>query len=109
MNPHKVCDHGLDSNNLLDKAKLVISGHFHLREHRKYPNDKSILYLGSPYEMDFGERGQVKGIYFLNTETLEVELLENQLTPKHIKIKVSNLLTGVIKPDSLPRLLKNNF
>jgi DNA repair exonuclease SbcCD nuclease subunit len=109
MNPHKVCDHGLDSNNLLDKAKLVISGHFHLREHRTYPNGKSILYLGSPYEMDFGERGQTKGIYFLNTDTLEVELLENQLTPKHIKIKVSDLLTGIIKPDHLPKLLKNNF
>lgn len=109
MNHHKVCDHGLDSNNLLDKAKLVISGHFHLREHRKYSNGKSILYLGSPYEMDFGERGQTKGIYFLDTQTLEVEFLENSLTPKHIKIKVSDLLSGNIKPEQLPSLLNNNF
>jgi hypothetical protein len=109
MNHFKVCDHGLGSDSILDKANLIISGHFHLREHRKYPNGKSILYLGSPYEMDFGERGQIKGFHILNTETLNVQFIENNNTPKHIKIKVSDLLTGNIKKEELPELLKNNF
>lgn len=109
MNHFKVCDHGLGSESVLDKADLVISGHFHLREHRKYPNGKSILYLGSPYEMDFGERGQNKGIHFLDPKTLDIEFLENTLSPKHIKIKVSDLLQGNIKTTDLPQILSNNF
>jgi DNA repair exonuclease SbcCD nuclease subunit len=109
MNHFKVCDHGLGSDSILDKAKLIISGHFHLREHRQYPNGKSILYLGSPYEMDFGERGQIKGYHILDTQTLNVEFIENLKTPRHIKIKLSDLLSGSIKTDELPLLLKNNF
>lgn len=109
MNHFKICDHGLGSESVLDKADLVISGHFHLREHRKYPNGKSILYLGSPYEMDFGEREQTKGIHFLNTETLDIDFVENPLSPRHIKIKVSELLQGNIKTSELPSLLNDNF
>ena len=53
MSSHKVCDHGFESESLLDKSKLVITGHFHCRDHREYTNGKSIIYLGSPYELVF--------------------------------------------------------
>lgn len=109
MNQFKVCDHGLGTDSILDKAKLIISGHFHLREHRKYSEERSILYLGSPYEMDFGERGQVKGFHILNPQTRVVEFIENKDTPRHIKIKLSSLLAGEIKPEELPTLIHNNF
>jgi DNA repair exonuclease SbcCD nuclease subunit len=109
MNQHKVCDHGVDTNNLLDKAKIIISGHFHYREHRKYPNDKSILYLGSPFELDFGDRDQVKGVSILDTDTLNIEFIENKLTPKHKKIKISDLLDGKIKIEQISAELSNNF
>lgn len=97
MNHHKVCDHGLATESLLDKAKLIISGHFHYREHRKYSNGKSILYLGSPHELDFGDRDQVKGISILDTDTLEIDFIENTISPKHKKIPVSKLVDGSIK------------
>lgn len=109
MNQFKVCDHGLGSDSVLDKAEIVISGHFHLREHRKYSNNKSIIYLGSPYEMDFGERGQIKGFHVFDTDTKEIEFVENVNTPRHIKIKVSDLLCGQIKTEELPKLIHNNF
>jgi DNA repair exonuclease SbcCD nuclease subunit len=109
MNQHKVCDHGVDTNNLLDKAKIIISGHFHYREHRKYPNNKSILYLGSPFELDFGDRDQVKGVSILDTDTLDIEFIENNLTPKHKKIKISELLDGKIKMEQISSELSNNF
>jgi DNA repair exonuclease SbcCD nuclease subunit len=101
MNHHKICDHGLETENLLNKTPLVISGHFHYREHRKYSNGKSILYLGSPHELDFGDRDQIKGVSILDTDTLEIDFIENTISPKHIKLPISKLLnsdaTGIDK------------
>lgn len=109
MNSHKVCDHGIESTSLLDKAKLTITGHFHCRDYRKYPGNKTILYLGSPYELDFGDREQTKGITILDTDTLDIELIENNVTPKHKKIKISDLLDGKIALENVSEELSNNF
>jgi DNA repair exonuclease SbcCD nuclease subunit len=109
MNQHKVCDHGLETENLLDKAQLVVSGHFHYREHRKYKHNKSILYLGSPYELDFGDRDQVKGISILDLETLDIEFIENKITPKHRKIKLSELLNNKDRLENISNEIENNF
>ena len=109
MNTHKVCDHGFESKNLLDKTKLVITGHFHCRDHRKYTNNKSIIYLGSPYELDFGDREQIKGFTILDTNDLSLELVENYTTPKHKKIKISDLLDNKIDLENISQELQNNF
>jgi DNA repair exonuclease SbcCD nuclease subunit len=109
MNAHKVCDHGVESESLLDKTKLVVTGHFHCRDHRKYKNNKSIIYLGSPHELDFGDRDQVKGFTILNTDDLSLELVENNVTPKHKKIKISELLDGKIALENISEELQNNF
>lgn len=109
MNQHKICDHGLETEHLLDRAPLIISGHFHYREHRKYPNKKSILYLGSPYELDFGDRDQVKGVSILNLDNLEIEFIENNITPKHKKLKLSDLLQEKNCLDKFTSELTNNF
>jgi DNA repair exonuclease SbcCD nuclease subunit len=107
MNHHKVCDHGLETESLLDKAKLIISGHFHYREHRKYSNGRSILYLGSPHELDFGDRDQIKGISILDTETLEIDFIENTTSPKHKKIPISKLIDGSI--NNIDKIVTNNI
>jgi DNA repair exonuclease SbcCD nuclease subunit len=109
MNHHKVCDHGIATESLIDKAKLIISGHFHYRDHRKYSNNRSILYLGSPYELDFGDRDQTKGISILNTDTLEIEFIANEVTPKHKKIKISDIIDGNIKLENISNEISNNF
>lgn len=109
MNHHKVCDHGVATESLLDKGKIIISGHFHYRDHRKYSNNRSILYLGSPYELDFGDRDQEKGISILDTETLDIEFICNNITPKHKKIKITDLTDGHIKIEELSTVVSNNF
>ena len=109
MNAHKVCDHGLASDKLLEKAKLIISGHFHCRDHRKYKNSQSILYLGSPHELDFGDREQSKGFTILDTDDLSLEFIENNITPKHKKIKISDLLDEKISLENISKELQNNF
>jgi DNA repair exonuclease SbcCD nuclease subunit len=107
MNATKICDHGDESADLLQKASAVVTGHFHLREHRTY-DDKYILYLGSPYEMDFGDRGQQKGVSIIDFEDLnKVEFVENDVTPKHFRLKISELVQK--KYTSLSTTIKNNI
>ena len=107
MNATKICDHGDESSDLLEKAKLVISGHFHFRELRNY-NGKHILYLGSPYEMDFGDRDQQKGLSIINFDNFnDIEFVENDISPKHYRIKITELLQK--KYSNLPDIVKNNI
>lgn len=91
MNAHKLCDHGFKTEDLLNFAPLVISGHFHLREERSYKRG-TVLYVGSPFQLDFGDEGSTKGYYILNLDDLTYEFFENKISPKHLKIKLSDLI-----------------
>ena len=92
MTASKVCDHGDTSTDLFKKAKAVVTGHFHMREHRTY-EDKYVLYLGSPYEMDFGDRGQNKGASIIDFDNLsDIKFIENTVTPKHYRLKISEIV-----------------
>lgn len=107
MNSTKVCDHGDNSSDLLEKARAVITGHFHCREHRVYENDSYILYLGSPYEMDFGDRQQQRGVSIIDLDTLGVKFIVNDITPKHHRLKISEISN--YSPTELPKILKGNI
>jgi DNA repair exonuclease SbcCD nuclease subunit len=91
MNSFKVCDEGFKSKDLLKYAPLVVSGHFHLREERQYEQG-NILYVGSPFELDFGDTGTTKGYYVLDFNTMKYEFTPNNISPKHIKITLSDLI-----------------
>lgn len=107
MNTFKVCEHGLESKNILKKSPFVISGHFHNKDDRKYELGR-ILYLGSPYQQNFGDCEQIRGIYTLNLETEEIVFIENTISPKHIKIALSDFK----KPDissTLKKVVPNNI
>ena len=108
MSATKICEHGDKSVSLLEICDAVVTGHFHLRQHRKYDEGKYILYLGSPYEMDFGDREQQKGVSIINfNDFSDVEFVTNDITPKHFRIKVSELLEKKYKV--LSGLVKNNI
>jgi len=91
MSKGKICAEGLNSYDILGKSSLIISGHFHLREERKY-KDGTILYLGSPYELNWGESGGKKGFYILDLISKTYEFIENTNSPKHKKIRLSELI-----------------
>ena len=91
MNSYKLCDKGTKTSALLDKANLILTGHFHLREERDY-NGKKIVYVGNPFEMDFGDTGSTKGYYILDFNTLDLSFFENTLSPKHKKISLTELI-----------------
>jgi DNA repair exonuclease SbcCD nuclease subunit len=90
MNMYKLCEHGFKPHALLDKAQLVFSGHFHLNEERSYDKGK-IIYIGSPFQLDFGERETKKGYYILNVDNLSYTFIENNTTPVHKKILLSEI------------------
>jgi DNA repair exonuclease SbcCD nuclease subunit len=108
MNSTKICEKGDSSSDLLEVADAIITGHFHYREQRTYPNNKYVLYLGSPYEMDFSDRGQQKGVTIIDLDDLtKLTFIENTLTPKHIRLKISELAQK--KYSDLPSLIKGNI
>lgn len=99
MNKNKICSHGINSVDLLNKARLVITGHFHFRDERNYSNG-TILYTGCPYQLDWSDCSTVKGIHLLDLKTLKFEFIPNEMSPKHIKFRLSELLnteTGMIE------------
>jgi DNA repair exonuclease SbcCD nuclease subunit len=84
-----------------------VTGHFHYREQRNYEN-KYVLYLGSPYEMDFGDREQTKGVSIISFDNLlDIQFVENHVTPKHFRLKISELVQKKYK--DLPALIKGNI
>ena len=109
MNSFKVCDHGIKTNDLLERANLILTGHFHHREERKYSNG-TIIYVGNPYEMDFGDTGTSKGYYILDIEDLSYEFIGNNNSPKHKKITLTELSQIKLSDNNaLQNLFANNI
>lgn len=108
FNQHKVCEEGMSSTALLKKAPLVITGHFHLREERKYKNG-TILYLGNPYQMDFGDVYSVKGYYILDMMTGDYDFYENPISPTHQKVKLSEIVEHETIDKEIRSIFKNNI
>tara|TARA_R110000822_G_scaffold145230_2_gene284067 strand:- start:781 stop:1833 length:1053 start_codon:yes stop_codon:yes gene_type:complete len=105
----KVCTNGTDSFSILDKAKMTISGHFHLREDRKY-KDGRILYVGSPYEMDWGDCGTgSRGFHYLDIPSGDYEFIENKRSPKHKKIRMSEITSAGKITQAIIDEFKGNF
>lgn len=108
MNAHKLCEVGSKPKDLLKKSNLIFSGHFHLNEEREYDEGK-IVYVGSPFQLDFGERDTPKGYYIIDFNDLSYSFHCNNVTPIHKKIKVSDILVDDELDIQVRELLKNNF
>lgn len=108
MNTFKMCDKGEESKNLLDKSSFVISGHFHHKDHREYPKGQ-ILYMGSPYQQNFGDVNEIRGYYIINTQDNSFEFFENNFSPVYHKISVKDIKQGKITSSVLKEIIPNNF
>lgn len=62
---------GIDKS-YLEKFKEVWSGHYHLKLTRE-----NFTYLGTQYQLDWGDYGLEKGFYVFDTETKQLEFIEN--------------------------------
>ena len=108
MNSFKICTNGLKASDLTSRASLTITGHFHHREERIY-SDSTILYVGCPYQQDWGDYGTTKGLYVLDLDTLKYDFIENTISPRYNKIRYSELVNGTYTAESLRGFIKDNI
>jgi DNA repair exonuclease SbcCD nuclease subunit len=108
MNTYALCDDGFVAEDLLKKSNLIISGHFHLMDDRKY-SDGRIVYVGNPFQMDFNDSGTTKGYYTLDIQSGEMFFTENKTSPKHFNISLSYLLTEKTLTDKVKEKFKDNL
>lgn len=96
-------EHGLEKEDV-SEFKRIYSGHIHIRQQKG-----NVLYVGTPYEMDRGDRGNTKGFYVLDVSGEEVteKFVENTISPKYVKHDISDLLP--LTPDKIKELFNNNF
>lgn len=90
MNNFKICDHGLDSNDLLSRSMNIYSGHFHTRSSKNY-SAGNIHYVGNTFSHDFNDYKNEKGYYILDIEDGTHIFYENVISPKYIKILASDI------------------
>ena len=108
INTYKICDDGYDPYVLAEKAKLVFSGHFHLKDEKQINNSK-IIYTGNPFEMDFGDSQSSKGYYILDINNFKYSFIPNPSYTKHIKILLSNLVNIIEVNDFFRNNISNNI
>jgi len=104
----KTCDNGIESNDILKYGKLIMSGHFHASEIRKYSTG-TIVYIGCPYEQDWGNYGDDKGFFTLDLNTMNYEFIVNNVTPKHKKLKLTELISAGEIPKYWSSEIYNNI
>ena len=108
MNSYKVCEEGLSVNDLLDRSSLVISGHFHQRHEKEFSKGK-ILYVGNPFQMDFGDADNTKGYYILDIDDLTYNFYENTVSPLYRKVLLSDLVKHSNINEEIRSIFKNNI
>lgn len=103
MNTYRACEKGEESKNLLNKSNFIVSGHFHKKDHRKYEKGQ-ILYLGSPYQHNFGDYGDDRGYYIIDLDNDSFNFYQNDFSPKFVKLK-----SDCLENKNLENDIKNNF
>lgn len=93
----RLSETGFTAQTLLNKINHVYSGHYHNGVNKTYLNNKSITYVGSPYQLTRIDRNTVKGYRILNIETNQQTLIENNISIKFIKHTYPNIDFNLIK------------
>jgi len=86
----QICTHGENATSLLDISPFIMTGHFHMAEQRKYEKGR-IIYVGSPFELNWGEAYTPKYAWMLDITTITPRAIENKFSPKHYKLKSSQI------------------
>lgn len=105
-----VSDHGLDKD-IFSKFEAVYSGHFH------HPSEYgNIKYLGAQYEMTWSDYDGKRGFHVFDTETRDIEWIENPYRVFH-KIEyddedmtvedIASLDTSMMKDTYIKVIVKN--
>ena len=69
----------------LKKFKLVLLGHYH-----KPQNIENVYYVGSPVQLNWGEKNEQKRFVVYDTENLNVQSINFEGYTKHIELIINN-------------------
>jgi len=73
---------------LMGKYKLVLLGHYH--KPQEIINDQiSLYYVGSPVQLDWGEKNEDKRFLVVDTETLEVKSIATTGYKKYLEYEIT--------------------
>jgi len=108
MNTFKMCSEGIKIKDILNKAKIIFSGHFHRRQTKKYAN-QAIYYVGNPFHMDFGDVDNEKGFYLFDIKTEKLNFVANEKSPLYKKILLSDIIKEKTITDKVENWFTGNF
>lgn len=88
---------------LFSNYKKVFTGHFHKRQEKQ-----NIQYIGSPYQLNFGDMGDTnKGFVVFDIETGKEEFIKYTMAPKFIKFTYDELWNKLDKSELKEGSLSN--
>jgi DNA repair exonuclease SbcCD nuclease subunit len=85
FNKTNICDEGLQPNLLINNYSLTFSGHFHKRHVYRNCNHEVIM-IGSPYQIDRGDKYENRGFCVLDIDSLKYEFIDSKNTIKFIDL-----------------------
>jgi DNA repair exonuclease SbcCD nuclease subunit len=74
---------------LIGKYELVLLGHYHKPQEIIRDNIR-LYYVGSPIQLDWGEKNDDKRFLVVDTETMEVESIPTTGYKKHIELEITD-------------------
>ena len=88
-------------NDLIGKYELVLLGHYH-KPQEIITDQIKLYYVGSPIQLDWGEKNDEKRFLVVDTDTMDVQSIPTQGYRKHIELeKQSGNYVKLIKTDSV--------
>lgn len=90
--------------NVFNRFEMVLSGHFHIKQ-----TNNNIHYLGTQYQLNFGDVNSKKGFHVLDTQTRILEFIQNPYDLFHL-IKYKDDTDELVESlNKLPASLKNCY
>lgn len=94
-------EHGTSAN-AYAKFTRVYSGHIHYRQEQG-----KVLLVGTPYQLTRSDRGNIKGFYMVDLETMEETFYENHISPKFLKYNITQIFDMPL--GQFKSQIENNF
>lgn len=83
---------GLEPAKFKKQFAKTFSGHFHIRQELN-----NIMYVGNPFQMDWKDFGNEKGLTLLDFKTLKTRFIPNDISPIFNKIYLTQIKNKTIK------------
>lgn len=83
MESGSISQDGFDVSLFSDNCNYTLSGHYH---NISMNGNNNVLYVGTPYQLSFGDRDQARGIWIISEDKIP-KFIENTVSYKFIRIQ----------------------